>query len=870
MDAEVLLEVARDRGVDVEEILRAASGDVALALNRLLDGDDNGSRTGPLKIGDGDGESGGKKRKQSSMLHFLGKDSERGDVGVVHKAKNARIGSVKEKVAVEAKQLTLKPPHKKAEHESYHDQEPFERDDVVHMDVKGSASEGVHLTTGGDTEALTPSKEVLSTQSSVELIDDVESQSRKREESDLNLADGMEQKRPSTEEDQLVEASAAGSKNDDGVPRSEVDGAPQLKPSSSHEKKFEERGELKTGYDPLSDPWWKDGEPTPYLHLARTFEIVSKTPSRIKTLELLSGMLRSVLRKTPTDLLPTLYLCSSRLAPAWEGIELGLGGHALAQAIREATGSSRPAMSKAYIRLGDMGDVAQELKVSVRTIFQPQSLSVCKVYDTLLTMAKDKGTGSVSRKKNAAKRLFVSCREMEMRWIVRTLIQNLRMGAVVKTLLTALGHAVALEYDDAKDRESATEAIVEAFSRCPSFEILVKALMMDGSWRNCKSACEVRPGIPIKPQLGRITRDPAELMNRFGDVRISCEFKYDGQRAQLHILEDQTVRVFSRHLEDVTGRYEGVVPCTTRALLSGLVKSAVLDAEVVAVDRLNQDGPALLPFQTLSARSKKVDVCIMVFDLLYLNGETLLKRNLAERRQLLQRNFELTPGEFEMVQERTVSEPDEVKEWLEEAVKKGAEGLMCKTLDGPLSTYEPALRSDGWAKIKKDYVDGLTGSLDLVPIAAWWGNGRKAGWFSPFLLACYCDGEFQSVCKVMSGYSDQQYKELTAFYLDGHTLPEKPAHYVVGTGISPSVWLEACQVWEVKGADFTMSPVHLAAIGKVTEDRGISVRFPRFIGIRDDKAIEDATTADEIADMYLSQPNPARNVEVQDEDAMDE
>ena len=139
--------------------------------------------------------------------------------------------------------------------------------------------------------------------------------------------------------------------------------------------------------------------------------------------------------------------------------------------------------------------------------------------------------------------------------------------------------------------------------------------------------------------------------------------------------------------------------------------------------------------------------------------------------------------------------------------------------------YEAGRRSDFWIKLKKDYCSDLQDSLDLVPIGAWYGNGRKAGWFSPFLCAVYDreQEEFQSLCRVMSGFSDEFYTTTTAFFKDGHVIPNKPAYYQ--TLESPSVWFDPVVVWEVRGANITVSPVHQAAAGRVHDSRGLA--FPQ-------------------------------------------
>ncbi|GAA6021308.1 hypothetical protein JCM10207_002692 [Rhodosporidiobolus poonsookiae] len=195
-----------------------------------------------------------------------------------------------------------------------------------------------------------------------------------------------------------------------------------------------------------------------------------------------------------------------------------------------------------------------------------------------------------------------------------------------------------------------------------------------------------------------------------------------------------------------------------------------------------------------------------------------------------------------------------------EGAKKG-KGKKRKVLP---ATYEPDKRADSWCKVKKDYLEDLGDSLDLVPIAAWHGQGRKAGWWSPFLLACYDDstGNYVAVSKVLSGFTDAFYKEYKAKYSED---PENPLTSkqcwpeVEAGGLRPDIWFKPSEVWEIRGADFTLSPVYPAArslVGGLT-GRGISVRFPRFIKVRDDKGIEHATTAEQLADLYEKQGGPA-------------
>lgn len=198
-----------------------------------------------------------------------------------------------------------------------------------------------------------------------------------------------------------------------------------------------------------------------------------------------------------------------------------------------------------------------------------------------------------------------------------------------------------------------------------------------------------------------------------------------------------------RSAEDHTAKYPDVVLTVANVLKGeGSGVDYILDAEVVAYDAENK---RILPFQQLQTRARKdvlvsdvkVTVCVFAFDLLYFRGKSFLEETLIERRKVLHASFETVDSKFAFAEGRDLSSPDDIMEFLNESVKEGGEGLMVKVLDGPSSTYEPANRSQNWLKVKKDYLEGMTDSLDLVPIGAYYGRGKRAGVFGAFLLACY-------------------------------------------------------------------------------------------------------------------------------------
>jgi len=188
-----------------------------------------------------------------------------------------------------------------------------------------------------------------------------------------------------------------------------------------------------------------------------------------------------------------------------------------------------------------------------------------------------------------------------------------------------------------------------------------------------------------------------------------------------------------------------------------------------------------------------------------------------------------------------------------EAPKKG--GSRRKPLP---ATYEPDKRSSAWLKLKKDYVTGLGDSLDLVPIGAWHGNGRKAKWWSPILLGLWDEGKGKlvGVCKCMSGFTDEFYIGLNERYPEGsETCSREPLWEVETGGYGPEVYFRPQEVWEIRGADITLSPVSVAAMGIISPERGLSLRFPRFIRLREDKKIEDASTPEFLAGLWRTQEN---------------
>ncbi|KIJ49602.1 hypothetical protein M422DRAFT_27965 [Sphaerobolus stellatus SS14] len=672
-----------------------------------------------------------------------------------------------------------------------------------------------------------------------------------------------------------------------------------------------------------------------YAFLAHTLSTLSKTRSRILILNTITNALRLITLHHPPSLLPALYLMSNTLAPSYIPVELKIGPSVISKAIQQVSGLTSAALSRLYRSFGDPGDVAFAAKSSVRTLIPHPPLTILGVYDTLLKISRAQGQGAGKTKQALVEKLLLSAKGEEIRFLVRTLFQNLRVGAVRTTIITALARAMTFyhpkdalssehsyhisdellarakvsEAADGKKTsppDSARQKILGIFSEAevilkhvfvvhPNFEDIVGGLLDVGLDR-LSDRVQLTVGIPIHPTLGSPMRSLEEVYERLGDLPFSAEFKYDGQRAQIHAFKTENktiVKIFSRHLEDMTEKYPDVV-ASVELLMSRLCGeenatqgSFILDAEIVAVDSENGE---LKSFQDLSQRARKdvrledikVSVGIFAYDLMYLNGRPLIQLTFRERRSLFRKHFPtLVPDSITIARFYHVNSCDSemgvevIENFWQKAVAGRSEGLMIKVLDHgevdegdspakksrrkPLpASYEPDKRTLSWLKLKKDYVHGVADSLDLVPIGAWHGNGRKSNWWSPVLLAVRDAkrGEFVAVCKCMSGFSDTFYKDMRERYAEGsENCSLTPMWNCNVGGYRPAVYFRPFEVWEVRGADITLSPVSIAAQGLVPGERGLSLRFPRFMKMREDKSPEQASSTEFLADLWRNQEN---------------
>ncbi|KAI8968397.1 ATP-dependent DNA ligase [Mycotypha africana] len=618
---------------------------------------------------------------------------------------------------------------------------------------------------------------------------------------------------------------------------------------------------------------WKQGQPVPYAVLCRTFQKCESTTKRLEITENLVKLFLKVIELSPHSLLELLYLCINKICPDFEGLELGIGESLLMKSIAETTGRNVNQIKSDYKTYGDLGTVAKHSKGSQKTLFKPKPLTVLHVFRTLKEIALIQGNAAQSKKVGKIKSLLVACQDEEAKYIIRHLEGRLRVGFSEQTILSALAQAVVLSKPGNKKMSTAekekllahaVDTLKYVYNQLPTYDIIIPALLkypIDELLENCT----MHPGVPLKPMLAHPTKSLTEILDRFENQTFTCEFKYDGERAQIHCLEDGIIKVYSRNSENMSVRYPDIMNAIKK-WIKPTTTTFILDCEAVAWDKAEGK---ILPFQVLSTRKRKdvkeeeikVRVAVFAFDCLYLNGQSLLQESLKIRREKLKEAFQETENEFYFARHMDSNNIDDIQNFLDVSITNNCEGLMVKAFDSPEATYEPSKRSRNWLKVKKDYLSGLGDSMDLVVIGAFHGRGRRTAVFGGYLLACYDPEteEFQTISKVATGFSDENLQNFYDFFKN-HIIEQPKKFYCLGENpVKPDVWLEPVQVWEIQCADLTVSPRYMAGVGQVDPSKGISLRFPRFIRIRDDKDPESATTSEQVVEFYYRQASQQGN-----------
>jgi len=578
-----------------------------------------------------------------------------------------------------------------------------------------------------------------------------------------------------------------------------------------------------------------------YSRIAEAYEKIEATTKRLE----MTDYLVELLKESRTDLIEKIvYLTQGKLYPDFVGIEIGIAEKLAVRAVAKASGYSEKAIEKDLQKTGDLGETTQKfMKKKAQSTFFSKALTVQRVYETLDKMANSTGSGSVDLKLSLLAGLLSDANPSEAKYIVRTVTGSLRLGIADMTVLDGL----AIAFGGGKETRTKLERAYNISSDLGRVAKIVANQGLEGIEK-----FKVIPGEPIRPMLAERLSTSEDILEKLGGKCIA-EYKYDGERVQAHKMGDKVV-LFSRRLENITEQYPDGVEYIRNHVKA---KDAIIEAEAVAVDA--QTGE-MKPFQELMHRRRKYGIqeamqehpiTLFVFEVLYVDGKDLTLKPYPVRHQQLKEVIDETKH-IQVAESIVATNPEQLEAFFGKTVEDGSEGIMCKSTNDD-SVYQAGARGWLWIKYKRDYRTEMTDTVDLVVVGALHGRGKRAGTYGTFLLAAYNpdDDVFETVTKVGTGFTDADLQKLPEL-LNKHRINHK--HSRVNSMLDMDIWFEPSVVIEIRGAELTLSPVHTCAMNVIREDSGVAIRFPRFTGkYRVDKAAEDATTTEEVIEMYRSQ-----------------
>ncbi len=582
-----------------------------------------------------------------------------------------------------------------------------------------------------------------------------------------------------------------------------------------------------------------------FFILANAFYKMESTRKRLE----LTQFLVELFEKTPVDVIAKIvYLLQGKLRPDFEGIELGVAEKLAIRSISKSSGMPVKRIEEEYRRSGDLGHAASIiLEQKAQTTFLVEDITIERVYDTLFKIANLEGSRSQDMKMKYISSLLNDANPLEASYILKILLGTLRLGIAENTVMDAL----AIRFSGDKKNREILQHAYNVSSDLGKVAETIAAKGLEGIEK-----FKVVLFNPIRPMLADRVKSEKEAVEKMGD-EFAAEYKLDGERVQLHI-EGQKVVLFSRSLENISSYYPDIVEKIPKNVQGD---NLILEAEVVAV---NENTGEFLPFQELMHRRRKhkiekavtkYPITVNFFDILYHDGKSCLVLPYKKRREKLEKQVK-EDGFAKYIPMCIVRNENEVAEFMENSINAGSEGLMLKMLDKP---YLAGSRGSYWLKLKREYQNELGDSLDLVVIGGYFGKGRRTGNYGTLLLATYDedDDEFTSICKVGTGFSDEDLDQLYQILHPKVTIKKNPR---VNSDMEADVWFEPELVIEVVASDITLSPIHKSARDKIRKDAGLALRFPKFTGkIRIEKAAEDASTNEEVMALFKKQNKVAHD-----------
>lgn len=566
-----------------------------------------------------------------------------------------------------------------------------------------------------------------------------------------------------------------------------------------------------------------------YSELVPVYEYLEKTSSRLKKTEAIAD----ILKKTETGLLPkVVLLLQGRVFPSWSEKEIGIASKIAAKIISTSTGFSGERVIKAFRKAGDFGLVLEEFakKKKQSTLFK-KHLTIEHVFDNIQKLASVEGKGSQERKYGLVSELIASASPAGAKYIIRTVLGELRIGVAHGIMRDAITKAFIL-----KDPKHAVKIVEWAWFLRPDYGEIAVIAKTKGLSGLKKVKLEL--GKPYHVLLAERSKGLKDALEKF--ARPALEFKYDGARIIVH-KKGSKVWLFTRRLENITRQFPDVVNLVKICVRA---HDCIIEGEMLAIDK--KTGKPM-QFQALSQRIKRkydiektvknIPVEVDVFDIVYLNGRSLFESTLEKRRVWL-KGIIKEKKRFSLAKQLVTKDFKKAERFYNQALAAGQEGLIVKNLD---ASYQPGRRVGYWLKVKP-----VMENLDLAIIGATWGTGKRAGSFGSFVLGCRRGDQFVECGMIGTGIKEKienKDEDVTFKQLTGLLKPHIESQSGNQARIKPNI------IVEVAYEEIQRSPNY---------ESGFALRFPRVVRLRSDRSVQDADTVERIEKLYGQQRGGAR------------
>jgi len=560
-----------------------------------------------------------------------------------------------------------------------------------------------------------------------------------------------------------------------------------------------------------------------FEELAQLFKKLESISERTGKVNILANFIKKIPEES---LRPALMIISGNVFYPWEEKKLGIGEKLVMRALSSISGISREKIEELFVKLGDLGLVAEKVvsEKKQKTIFKKE-ITVEEVYETFRKIGGLEGEGAIDKKIRLLSNLLLHASPIEAKYIVRLALEDLKIGVGEGIIIEAIGVAYALNPED----------VEMLYSIYNDFGEVIDKIRKEGK----NVVREISPilGRPLRVMLAVKAESVSEAFDIVGRPAM-IEAKYDGFRVQIHNINGN-IELWTRRLENVTKQFPDVISFVEESI--PLDKSFIMDAEIVGYDKENKK---YLPFQKISQRIKRkydiekmvkeIPVEVRVFDIVFYDGKSLINTPFKDRRNLLEKIVNPIEGKIQLSEGIITSVDKEALEFFEEAIKRGLEGVMFKNLNAP---YHPGRRVGYMVKLKP-----TKETLDVVIVAAEWGEGKRGGWLTSFTVAVRDEetGELLEIGEVGSGFKEKKESPDDVTFEDMTNLL-KP---YIKKSEGKRVYVEPKVVIEVIYDEIQKSPKYSS---------GYALRFPRFVRLRPDKSINDIDTITRVIELYERQ-----------------